>query len=90
MRKENLIVNVPLKIVTKRVSKSKDLFKVKDSWSMRYELLQLIPNMYQVEIYDTEERKYYLTTAGIFKKKGQVEPFGTQILLALKEFEIGE
>lgn len=75
----------------KRVKKSMHLLKKLDAWGIdaKYFTAVLLPNNYEIIIYDTDDHKHYYTDAETFKKKGEYrhyKPHRAQIFLSRRDF----
>jgi len=75
----------------KRVRKSIHLFEKLDAWGIdaKYFTGVLLPNNYEIIIYDTDEHIHYYADAETFKKKGEFKhykPHRAQIFLSRKYF----
>lgn len=76
---EKIIGELSGSIFSKKVSKAKHLFRKYDAWGVdaKYFTDVLLPNNYQIKIYDRDEKKTYTISAEEFKKNGVFFHFKT-------------
>ena len=65
------------KIFRKKVKESKHLFRKLDAWAIDYNAFHnsVKPNANFIEVYDTENKKYYFIPCETFEKKGEVRRY---------------
>lgn len=65
------------KIFRKKVKESVHLFRKLDAWAIDYNAFHntIKPNANFIEVYDTENKKYYLIPCDTFEKKGEVRRY---------------
>ncbi len=82
-------------LFTKKVRKSKHLFRTTDSWGIDHHFFTstLLPPNAFVEITDTEENRTHKTTAEQIRREGKIlnfKPYGVQIFLTRDKWIVPE